>query len=51
VLWLVLVIVVLALLVAVGARGRARSGEQLSDRAEAQMDEQFEKPRDEGDLL
>jgi hypothetical protein len=53
-LWLVLVIVVLVLFVFVGARGlggRARRGEQLSDVAERDMDRQFEKPRDKGDLL
>jgi hypothetical protein len=53
-LWLVLVIGVLVLLVLVGARGlggQARKDRQASDFAEHQMDRQFEKPRDEGDLL
>jgi hypothetical protein len=51
---LVLVIGVLVLLVLVGARGlggQARRSEQRSDFAERQMDRQFEKPPDEGDLL
>jgi hypothetical protein len=49
-----LVVGVLVLLVLVGARGlggRARMSEQVSDRTRAEMDRQFEKLPDQGDLL